>query len=61
VAEGFEPSMAALTVRCLTNLATPQEKFLVTKGTKARKLILCFCASLWLANLVAAGGVEPPT
>ena len=24
VAEGFEPSMAALTVRCLTNLATPQ-------------------------------------
>ena len=24
VAEGFEPSVIALTVRCLTNLATPQ-------------------------------------
>ena len=24
VAEGFEPSMAGLTIRCLTNLATPQ-------------------------------------
>jgi hypothetical protein len=37
VAEGLEPSLSALTVRCLTNLATPQE------------------------NLVAVGGVEPPT
>ena len=25
VAEGFEPSIAGLTIRCLTNLATPQE------------------------------------
>src|SRR6185503_8144285 len=25
VAEGFEPSVAGLTIRCLTNLATPQE------------------------------------
>ena len=25
MAEGFEPSIAALTVRCLTNLATPQK------------------------------------
>jgi hypothetical protein len=25
VAEGFEPSISALTVRGLTNLATPQE------------------------------------
>jgi hypothetical protein len=24
VAEGFEPSIAGLTIRCLTNLATPQ-------------------------------------
>jgi hypothetical protein len=26
VAEGFEPSMGALTMRCLTNLATPQTR-----------------------------------
>src|SRR5438067_13185078 len=25
VAEGFEPSIAGLTIRCLTNLATPQK------------------------------------
>jgi hypothetical protein len=28
VAEGFEPSIAGLTIRCLTNLATPQENWL---------------------------------
>jgi len=27
VAEGLDPSIVALTVRCLTNLATPQENF----------------------------------
>ena len=27
VAEGFEPSIAGLTIWCLTNLATPQETF----------------------------------
>ncbi len=26
VAEGFEPSIAGLTIRCLTNLATPQKE-----------------------------------
>src|SRR5256885_2521566 len=28
VAEGFEPSIAGLTIRCLTNLATPQHRSL---------------------------------
>jgi hypothetical protein len=27
VAEGFEPPIAGLTIRCLTSLATPQELF----------------------------------
>ena len=87
MAEGFEPSVTALTVRRLTNLATPQKRFSHEKAQKAHKLILSFCASLWqnLAaatrvelvssrlqderseaielrrNLVAVGGVEPPT
>ena len=33
VAEGFEPSITGLTIRCLTNLATPQE----TKGEKGNR------------------------
>jgi hypothetical protein len=31
VAEGFEPSIAGLTIRCLTNLATPQELAAATR------------------------------
>src|SRR5580765_4644345 len=31
VAEGFEPSIAGLTIRCLTNLATPQRMAAATR------------------------------
>ena len=93
VAEGFEPSIAGLTIRCLTNLATPQElnlaaatrvelvssrlqdersisqlsyaaKFGGLEGiqTLARSLQDFYAVVTSPArNLVAVGGVEPPT
>ena len=53
VAEGFEPSMAALTVRCLTSLATPQRKsFFSHKEAQKAHIQLCFVC-LFMADLVA--------
>ena len=49
VAEGFEPSVAAVTVRCLTNLATPQKFFAREKNR--------IDVVLW-TNLAAATRVE---
>src|SRR5207253_10574580 len=41
VAEGFEPSIAGLTIRCLTNLATPQ-KSETGCGDETRTRIISF-------------------
>ena len=38
VAEGLEPSITGLTVRCLTNLATPQENWLREQESNLRLL-----------------------
>ena len=57
MAEGFEPSVAALTVRCLTSLATPQEIFRHEKAQKTHKLILSFVCLL-VAVLAAATRLE---
>jgi hypothetical protein len=46
--------MTALTVRCLTNLATPQELFGPQRNTKGRIEFLRF----FVANLAAATRVE---
>jgi hypothetical protein len=39
VAEGFEPSIAGLTIRCLTNLATPQENWLRRRESNSYHLV----------------------
>jgi hypothetical protein len=64
VAEGLEPSIAGLTIRCLTNLATPQKEsfeFRVSGfelGTRPNPKLETRKSKL---VLVAVGGVEPPT
>src|ERR1044072_9889089 len=39
VAEGLEPSMAGLTIRCLTNLATPQKKWMRRRELNSHQLV----------------------
>src|SRR5258708_4505755 len=39
VAEGFEPSIAGLTIRCLTNLATPQKNWLRRRDSNSHTLV----------------------
>jgi hypothetical protein len=39
VAEGFEPSIAGLTIRCLTNLATPQKIWLRRRESNSHTLV----------------------
>ena len=39
VAEGLEPSMAGLTIRCLTNLATPQKIWLRRRESNSYQLV----------------------
>src|SRR6266699_1628417 len=48
VAEGFEPSIAGLTIRCLTNLATPQENWLRRRDSNSYHLV--YKTSALLAN-----------
>ena len=93
MAEGFEPSIAGLTIRCLTNLATPQKLNLAAATRlelahprlqdECSVIQLSYAAFWWTGrdsnphkkfagllccryitspkNLVAVGGVEPPT
>ena len=91
VAEGFEPSIAGLTIRCLTNLATPQKRLAAATRVELAQprlqdecsvIQLSYAAIWWTGrdsnphekfagllcchyitspNLVAVGGVEPPT
>ena len=72
MAEGFEPSITGLTIRCLTNLATPQEfriancelriggdegsRTLIVRFTKPT---LCYPVELHRRSLVELRGVEP--
>ena len=39
VAEGLEPSIAGLTIRCLTNLATPQRNWLRRRDSNSYHLV----------------------
>ena len=39
MAEGLEPSMAGLTIRCLTNLATPQKIWLRRRESNSYQLV----------------------
>ena len=48
VAEGLEPSHVGLTIRCITNLATPQNDWKTVFRTR-------------ILHMVAMGGFEPPT
>jgi hypothetical protein len=64
VAEGFEPSIAGLTIRCLTNLATPQKTR--EKGDwetgKGERFLTLFPIPLFphsALGLKAMKGVEP--
>ena len=55
MAEGFEPSVAGLTIRCLTSLATPQKNWLREQESNLPVLVyetneppLLYSASSWL-------------
>ena len=55
VAEGFEPSIAGLTIRCLTSLATPQKNWLREQESNLRllayetnELPLLYSRNVWM-------------
>jgi hypothetical protein len=56
VAEGFEPSMAGLTIRCLTNLATPQELAAAARLELAHPRLQDECSVIHL-SYAAIGGL----
>ena len=61
VAEGFEPSIAGLTIRCLTNLATPQEEGEQEKrviGQKAKGILVSLPRSPFPLFPISVGGDE---
>ena len=63
VAEGFEPSIAGLTIRCLTNLATPQKRIGCGDESRTRtpsftRRALCYPIEL-RRNLVDWEGFKP--
>ena len=63
VAEGFEPSIVGLTIRCLTNLATPQENWLRRRESNSYHLVYKTSAlnpiELRRKNLVDWEGFKP--
>ena len=63
VAEGLEPSIAGLTIRCLTNLATPQNIWLRRRESNSYQLVYKTSAldpiELRRKNLVDREGLKP--
>src|SRR5690349_16684577 len=57
VAEGFEPSIAGLTIRCLTDWATPQDNWLRRRDSNSHTLVYKTSARLSNGATPQVGGV----